>query len=361
MPELAKIAGETSLLLDTKEALALRLNRQDSEQANAIFDEIVTSFGDSKKFVNPNDFPVVVYNGFVLPQGGIFSDREMKVALETGHIICDPAPTANAGARINASSIDVTLGNYFYTAGEDGKDGLYNPFDLDDTMRYFNADKSDPDKSALSALPWGEARHHLGKKAVSNLLEKFDYLPGIPDKHPIILLRPNERILAHTNEFIGIIPPGTTSMQARSSFGRIGVSVCYDAGWGDPGFADRWTKEVKNHNENEYVPLPVGMRDAQIVFMSTGPVGTEYSKASGNYQKASFETAYQELEEEFGRQPDFSQFEASHISQSGLHMVSARLRRNLKRNWKPSHTFPQLHKNILHPLVAVEGLTDGWI
>ena len=42
--------------------------------------------------------------------------------------------------------------------------------------------------------------------------------------------------------------------------------------------------EVHNLNENEYIVLPVGYRIAQIVFSATGPVATEYAKASGNYQ-----------------------------------------------------------------------------
>ena len=40
---------------------------------------------------------------------GIYSDREIAAALAGGHIVCDPAP-----ARINGSSVDVTLGYYFY-------------------------------------------------------------------------------------------------------------------------------------------------------------------------------------------------------------------------------------------------------
>jgi dCTP deaminase len=346
MAELAEIAGQKSLILSTKEVL--------SSHVGDIHQQYIESIND------PNDLPVLVYNGFVSPRGGIYSDSEIKVALATGHIICDPEPTLDVGARINGSSVDVTLGNYFYTAGQHDNEGLYNPFDLDDTMRYFNIDKNNVDGSALEAKPWGSVKRHLGNKAVARLLEQLDYLPGIPEEHPMILLRPNERILAHTNEFIGILPPGTTSMQARSSFGRIGVSVCYDAGWGDPGFADRWTKEIKNHNENEYVPLPVGIRDAQIVFMSSGPVEVEYSQSSGNYQKTSFQGARHELEQELGHPIDYSNFEVSAISQSGLHMVSRRFRRNLKQNWRPSHTIPQLHKNKIQRLVPVEGLADGY-
>ena len=54
---------------------------------------------------------------------GIYSDREITAALANGHIVCDPVP-----ARINGSSIDVTLGYYFYRAGGQGAGKLFNPF-----------------------------------------------------------------------------------------------------------------------------------------------------------------------------------------------------------------------------------------
>lgn len=73
-------------------------------------------------------------------------------------------------------------------------------------------------------------------------------------------------------------------MQARSTWGRNGVAVCLDAGWGDPGYINRWTMEVYNMNQHESVVLPVGERIAQMVFYDTGPVDKEYKKLSGKYQ-----------------------------------------------------------------------------
>mgnify|MGYP000843603427 FL=1 len=199
----------------------------------------------------------------------IYSDIEIKKALASGHIVCDPAP-----ARINGSSIDVTLGYYFYYAGgAKNGDALFNPFDQADVKRYFG--------TYNIARPWRDAQKRLASP-IANIAE----ITNISADHPVIVLRPNERILAHTHEFIGILPPGTTSMQARSTTGRIGISACYCAGWGDPGYINRWTMEIHNLNEREHIVLPVGYRIAQIVFSATGPVETEYSRASGNYQSA---------------------------------------------------------------------------
>jgi deoxycytidine triphosphate deaminase len=75
-------------------------------------------------------------------------------------------------------------------------------------------------------------------------------------------------------------------MQARSTWGRNGVAVCLDAGWGDPGYINRWTLEIYNMNQHENVVLPIGERIAQMVFYETGPVEGEYKKLSGKYQTA---------------------------------------------------------------------------
>lgn len=205
----------------------------------------------------------------VIARGGVFSDMEIKEALRLGHIICDPTPE-----RINGSSIDVTLGyNFYHAGGNDSGDGLFNPFSKEDVTRYFG----DP----MIAKPWGEVREKIATRAVRSI----EKLEGINPEHPVIALRPNERILAHTHEFIGILPPGTTSMQARSTTGRMGISACYCAGWGDPGYVNRWTMEIHNLNESEHVVLPVGFPIAQLVFSSTGPIEKEYALASGNYQQ----------------------------------------------------------------------------
>ena len=250
---------------------------------------------------------VQVVNGRVQATG-VFSDLEIKAGLACGHIICDPQP-----ALINGSSIDVTLGYYFYHAGSgQAGDRLFNPFDEADVQRYFG--------DYYEAKPWASVRRKIKSAQVANL----DELINIPANHPVIVLRPNERILAHTHEFVGILPPGTTSMQARSTTGRIGISACYCAGWGDPGYINRWTMEIHNLNEHEYIVLPVGFRIAQIVFSATGPVGAEYAKASGNYQPLA------------------------------SHNLAA-----IKAAWHPSQMLPRAFKTELRVPPKVAGLNEG--
>lgn len=234
-----------------------------------------------------NELPVRTYKDRVDAKG-ILSSQELKVAIALGHVICDPAPTA-----INGSSIDVRLGENFYLAGDPRHvQTIFNPFDSEDSARYFgNPMKAEPARFVLR-----KAEQQLDDLADNNLISLEEYrrrkehlhdsseIQQLDPEHPIILLRPRERILAHTLEFIGIRAPGTTSMQTRSTIGRTGVATCFCAGWGDPGYVNRWTMEVNNLNEFEYIPLALGQRVAQIVFAATGPVDIEYSQATGKYQ-----------------------------------------------------------------------------
>ena len=193
---------------------------------------------------------------------GVYSNREIKQAIKDGHIVFHPYNESH----IAGSSVDVTLGNYFYRQEYSDDASVYNPFDKSQVDKYF--------KGPLKAEPHA-------KWCAEHGYEKF---ANIPDDQPIIVLRPGERILAHTQEFIGIKAPGTSTMQARSTWGRNGVAVCLDAGWGDPGYINRWTMEIYNLNQFKSVVLPVGERVAQLVFYDTGPVDSEYKKLSGKYQ-----------------------------------------------------------------------------
>jgi deoxycytidine triphosphate deaminase len=195
---------------------------------------------------------------------GVYSNIQIIQAIADGHIVFHPyTPEHIAG-----SSVDVTLGHWFYRTERAANSGIYNPFDEGEVNRYFDG----PYSAEVHSI-WAEKN---GRKLFN----------GIPGDHQIIVLRPGERILAHTHEFIGIKAPGTSTMQARSTWGRNGVAVCLDAGWGDPGYINRWTMEIYNMNQHESVVLPVGERIAQIVFYHTGPVDGEYKKLSGKYQTA---------------------------------------------------------------------------
>jgi dCTP deaminase len=232
----------------------------------------------------------------------VYSNTDIKKAIGDGHIVFYPYQEQH----IAGSSVDVTLGHYFYKQEYQEEAKVYNPFDEDDVARYF--------KGPLEAMPHKEWCEKNGYKLFKN----------IPEDHPIIVLRPGERILAHTHEFIGIKAPGTSTMQARSTWGRNGVAVCLDAGWGDPGYVNRWTMEIYNMNQHESVVLPVGERIAQLVFYETGEVEQEYKKLSGKYQSA----ASDDLQD-------------------------------IIANWSPEQMLPRAYKDTRKAPLVVEGLPKG--
>ncbi len=198
----------------------------------------------------------------------VFSNTQIKQAIDSGHIICHPFNPKH----IAHASLDITLGFYYYRIEKHNERNLYNPFDREDVERYFDG--------PYKAMPHSEWAALNGSQLVAN----------IPADHPVISLKPQERILTHTHEFFGIVPPGAYELKSRSSWGRNGVAVCFDAGWVDPGYINRLTLEIYNLNERESVLLPVGERIAQAVFHETGPVEGSYGEGrdngfSGKYQQ----------------------------------------------------------------------------
>lgn len=232
---------------------------------------------------------------------GVYSNVQIKDAIKKGHIVFHPY----VEEHIAGSSVDVTLGDWFFRTERPSEGGFYNPFDENSVKQYFGGG------------PYRAEVHKEWAKKHGRQLFK-----NIPDDQPIIVLRPGERILAHTHEFIGIKAPGTSTMQARSTWGRNGVAVCLDAGWGDPGYINRWTMEIYNMNQHESVVLPVGERIAQMVFYETGPVDQEYKKLSGKYQTDTSDD------------------------------LDA-----LIRDWKPEQMLPRAYKDQRRKPIKIEGLT----
>lgn len=229
----------------------------------------------------------------------VLSNIQIKKAIKEGHVVFHPYNEKH----IAGSSVDVTLGSWFYRTERPSEGAFYNPVDPKAVDGYFSG-------------PFKAEKHSQWAKKHGRTL-----FPNIPANHPIIVLRPGERILAHTHEFIGIKAPGTSTMQARSTWGRNGVAVCLDAGWGDPGYINRWTMEIYNMNQHESVVLPVGERVAQMVFYETGPVDMEYKKLSGKYQSA----ASDKLE-------------------------------NIIKSWKPEQMLPRAYKDKRQMPKKIKGL-----
>lgn len=236
----------------------------------------------------------------------VYSNTDIKAAIADETIVCVPYNPDN----VSEASLDFTLGHYFYKQEyQPEATGVYNPFDQADVNRYFKGPLE-----AISHQEWCD-KHGLAL---------FD---NIPADHPIIVLQPGERILAHTHEFVGIrAHGGACEVKSRSSWGRNGVAVCFDAGWVDPGYINRITLEIYNLNMHESVVLPVGERIGQLIFHHTGPVDGGYADGRGGM--------------------------------SGKYQHTDNLD-ELIRTWKPEDMLPRAYKDARKAPTEIPGLAKG--
>jgi len=199
---------------------------------------------------------------------GVLSKPDILKYFKAGNIVIEPFEIKN----LSNTSYDVRLGKYIYRQSEMKHTQTLNPF-----------------------WPRSVNKIYAGvEEAVEVVLVRSKINPfyNLKPSDLIILVAPGETILAHTIEFIGgrngnkELPAVTTEMRARSSIARIGIAVCKCAGWGDIGYVNRWTMEITNFS-SAIIPLPVGLRIAQIIFHSTTPIEEkdEYQKL-GKYQKS---------------------------------------------------------------------------
>lgn len=203
-----------------------------------------------------------------------------------GNIVIDPFDER----RLKTASYDITLGEWFWREGHpEGRATVHNPYDEASVQRVWQG----PHQAELAF----NVDQRLGLK-----------FKNIRPTEKIILLKPGETVLAHTEEYVGGRNCVVAKMYARSSLGRNFVEVCKDAGWGDVGYFNRWTMEVTNNSQYFIIPLVVGRRIGQMVFYEVQPLKDErdYVAEGGKYQH------FKEVED-------------------------------LKRNWNPTLMVPKMH------------------
>ncbi len=196
------------------------------------------------------------------PMRSLLSTAQILRHIKLGNIFISPFVRPN----LKTTSYDVRLGENFFQEQpfRTSLRRIFNPFNPSDIARYWGK----PQKAMLA----------------SDWTKENGPLENIRPDDRIIILGPGETVLAHTEEFIGGRNCVTTEMRARSSMGRIGITVCKCAGWGDLGFCNRWTMEMSNHLKDTPVILVVGMRVAQMAFYQVDPLAGSYVGTGGQYQ-----------------------------------------------------------------------------
>lgn len=176
-------------------------------------------------------------------------------------------------SRVKTSSVDISAGEYFWTTvGQHPGKNLFNPYDSESVRKLWKGPYR-----ALTVI------QHLTEGPFRDNLTEDDF-NGLEMDDSVIILRPGETILAHTDEFIGGRDKVTTMMKARSSWGRAFLSVCKDAGWGDVGYFNRWTMEIQNNLEYYYTLVAVRQPIAQMVFFRVNPLSSGQYFDEGSYQ-----------------------------------------------------------------------------
>lgn len=180
----------------------------------------------------------------------VLSDRDIIKEIQMRNLLIYPFNKEN----LTNISYDVTLGANFYRAS--GTSEFLIPWSEDSVNQY-----------------WDRLEY-----ATSDESTKLSFGTG----KRYILMEPGETILAHTNEFIGGYENICCLLMCKSSLSRLGISVCKDPSLGNVGYVNRWTMQITNSTKSK-VPLLVGSRIAQIMFLYTGKVSEKYDK-KGLYQ-----------------------------------------------------------------------------
>lgn len=183
--------------------------------------------------------------------------------------------------QLNNCSYDIRLGRFYYAEKGSMNFDLYDPYDEGCVNRAFG-------ECQEAVVP---ASEYPIQRGVSNGL---------------IVIPPGEFILAHTEEFIGCVDQSLTTMvKGRSTTGRSAIQICADAGWGDIGYANRWTLEIKNNFKRHTVVLRPGQRIGQIVFIpTTGIVADDLYSVRGKYQSDGVDTFLSSTHEELAAKWD---------------------------------------------------------
>lgn len=199
-------------------------------------------------------------------------DHQIRQMMRLGAIVIDPFH----GPQLMPTSYDLTLGPYFYA---------YMP------------------RNRSHAVPAVPRRGDLDRDVPLDLTNpKKEFLLVDARKEGFIALAPGERVLGHTNERFGgtrvkvpyndelydsSLEPNPTlvccsaEIATTSTAARIGISAHPSAGFGDPGYINRWTLEITNDSPR-LIRLPVGAIIAQAVFHRCAVPSLLYTQRIGS-------------------------------------------------------------------------------
>lgn len=172
----------------------------------------------------------------------IYTGTQIQASIREGSITCVPFRES----QIEAHSLLVGLGSYYYHTEQDSPSVLYNPLDANDIAQYFDG--------PFKALPYDQQNSLSGLRAGT----------GIAADHPVILLKPGERIIAHTYEFIGTPTTCIVHLEELPGWRQGGIRV--DMLAKDTSTVARQGLIIHNANTHKHVTIPVFAPIARLFF-----------------------------------------------------------------------------------------------
>ena len=182
------------------------------------------------------------------PGRSLLSKPAILHHLKAGDIVVDPLDESCIGS----DGIDVRLGaNLWEQVPPEPNAGPLNPFDREQVLAHWRLVK--PDRA-------GDYMEREKRKLVSIDRDDLIFIP-----------KPRQLHLAHTEEFAGGYVCIATSVHARSSSGRSGITVCSCSDKVGVNYVNRLTLELRADLLRPEI-LVVGMRIAALSFYLVDPV-----------------------------------------------------------------------------------------
>jgi dCTP deaminase len=169
----------------------------------------------------------------------ILVDKQIKELLSTNEL--KVLPLINIDAQLGSTSLDVRLGTTFQTY-QPNQSGIID----------FRDDTANENAQQYS------------------MVKDLDFKEGI-------ILAPDQFILAHTLEYVGLPEGIAAQLEGRSSFARLGIQIHMTASFIDPGFHGSITFEIYNAGPNPIRLFP-GYRIGQLRFFPCIKPNKPYNK-----------------------------------------------------------------------------------
>jgi dCTP deaminase len=203
----------------------------------------------------------------------LLSDVAIKRHMEYGSIVIEPFRPE----RLNTDSYDLELGPYFYR---------YHP----ELRRKPQDLKRGEGFDLVDGRPEGGIWLHPGERVLGHTVEIAGGRIGEkPNPHYMDSIEPLNKMMGTPTPKTAPVAV-TTHLQATSTAGRHGFTVCECAGWGDVGFVNIWTLEIQNKLSCQQF-LPIGALIAQVAFSQVETPSAEYGDITGQYQPKDAVTA----------------------------------------------------------------------